>query len=322
MTDKCPHCGAEIKDQAGVEAQCPVCGEIQAPEAPRPAPSAQPPLTDQAQAAPAIPGDQPETTPTPSDTPALQEPLATPADQTGQNGFTLPPAGTAGTQGDQYQAPHSAAQPQAAAPSEDLTSYSPAWEGDATLFKGLWRTIWSVLLHPVKSFRAPALPGHAWALSFGLILGTFGMALQALWSRVFNQPDMIPLPPLWWLILSPLVILAAIYFNAGIAHLGLIMVGGAKRGFSATLRVVGYSEAAAIFYLVPFLGMAVGGVWELVVLIGGLAGAHDISGWRVVWAYALLFIIFAAIVAIVVLILGTGMVLGLLGHFAGKGSML
>lgn len=318
MTDKCPHCGAEIESQAEGEARCPVCGEIQAPEAPRPAPSAQPPLPNQPQAAPAIPGEQPEPASTPSPEP--------PTEQAGQNGFTLPPSGAEGPQSDKYQFPHQAqtggTPPQPSAPPEDLTSYSPAWEGDAPLLKGLWRTIWSVLLHPVKSFRAPALPGHAWALSFGLILGTFGMALQVLWSRVFNQPDMIPLPPLWWLLLSPLVILAAIYLNAGIAHLGLIMVGGARRGFSATLRVIGYSEAAAIFYLVPFLGMAVGGVWELVVLIGGLAGAHGISGWRVVWAYALLLIIFAAIVAIVVLILGTGMVLGLLGHFAGKGSML
>jgi hypothetical protein len=159
-------------------------------------------------------------------------------------------------------------------------------------------------------------------MAFGLILGVFGIAMQVLWSKVFNKPDMIPLPAFWWLVLSPLIILAALYVNAAIIHLGLIMVGGAKRGFTATLRVIGYSEAAAIFYLVPFLGMAVGGIWGLVIIIGGLSGAHGISGWRVVWAYVLLFIIFAAIMAIIVLIVGTGMVLGLLGQLGGKGSML
>lgn len=297
MTDKCPYCGAEMPAQPGGETKCPVCGE--APSAVASAPET------------GIPYDQPS-----SPTPTPGSPQAEPS------GFSLPPGDESAPFGDQYQAPAGGAPAQPFAPPPDYSRFSLAWEGDAPLLKGLWRTIWQVLLHPVNSFRATALPGQAWAVAFGLILGTFGMATQVLWSRVFHKPDMIPLPALWWLILSPLFILAGLYINAAITHLGLIMVGGAKRGFSATLRVVGYSEAAAIFYAVPFLGMAVGGIWGLVILIGGLAGAHGISGWRVVWAYVLLFIIFAAILAIIVLILGTGMVLGILGQLGAKGRVL
>jgi len=288
MTDKCTCCGAEMPAQEEGEAKCPVCGETPSAASPQP--------------------------------PAYEPP--SPADQTGQTEFSAPPSGDAVGPGDGYQAPPRMPQTQPAAPPPNYSRFSLDWESDATLLMGLWRTIWQVLLHPVNSFRAPALPGQAWALAFGLILGTFGMAMQVLWSKVFHKPDMIPLPAIWWLILSPLLILAGLYFNAVIAHLGLIMVGGAKRGFAATLRVIGYSEAAAIFYLVPFLGMVVGGIWGLVIIIGGLAGAHNISGWRVVWAYVLLFIIFAAILAIIVLILGTGMVLGLLGQLGAKGRVL
>jgi uncharacterized Zn finger protein (UPF0148 family) len=308
MTNKCPHCGAEMPDQLEGEARCPVCGETQA--------------------AAAAPDQEAPPAPPAQDTPPLQETSAPPeppieqTEQAKQAGFSLPPSGEATAQSQQYQAPASEAQPWPSAPVEDLSSFSPAWEGDDPLIKGLWRTIWQVLLHPVKSFRAPALPGHAWAVSFGLILGTFGAAMQVLWSRVFDQPGMIPLPAFWWLILSPLMVLVTIYVNAGIIHLGLIMVGGAKNRFRSTLRVMGYSQAPALFYVVPFVGMAVGGIWGLVVIIGGLAGAHGISGWRVVWACVLLFIIFAAIITIIVLIVGTGMVLGILGHMAGKGSML
>lgn len=270
--------------QAEGGAQCPVCGET---------PSAAEPST-----APPLPQKQPGA----------------------PEGFSLPPT----EEGDARQGYTSPGTPPArpAAPPPDYARFSLAWEGDDPLLKGLWRTIWQVLLHPVNSFRAPGLPGQAWALAFGLILGTFGMALQVLWSKVFDKPDMIPLPALWWLVLSPLLILAGLYLNAAITHLGLIMVGGAKRGFTATMRVVGYSEAAAVFYLVPFLGMAVGGIWGLVILIGGLAGAHGISGWRVVWAYVLLFIIFVAIVVIITLIVGTGIVLGLLGQLGAKGRVL
>lgn len=288
MTDICPHCGAEMPAQLEGEAECPVCGETRA---------ATPP-------------------------PAYEAPTTPPTPLTEQTRYSLPPSGDAGGQGDQYQSPAGEAQPKPSAPIEDFFAYSLAWEGDEPLIKGLWRTIWQVLLHPVKSFRAPGLPGHAWAVSFGLLLGTFGAAMQVLWSRVFNQPGMIPLPAFWWLILSPLMVLVTIYVNAGIIHLGLIMVGGAKNRFRSTLRVMGYSQAPALFYAVPFVGMAVGGIWGLVIIIGGLAGAHGISGWRVVWACVLLFIIFAAIITIIVLIVGTGMVLGILGHMAGKGSML
>jgi hypothetical protein len=300
MTDKCPYCGAEVPAEPEGEAKCPVCGEA-------------PPV---AGAAPetGIPYEQP-----PSTTPT---PVTPSSPQSEPSGFSLPPAGESTPSGDQYQPPAGGAPAQPFTPPPNYARFNLAWESDASLLRGLWRTIWQVLLHPVNSFRAPALPGQAWAVAFGLILGTFGMAMQVLWSRVFHKPDMIPLPALWWLLLSPLVILAGLYVNAAISHLGLIMVGGAKRGFSATLRVIGYSEASAIFYTVPFLGMAVGGIWGLVILIGGLAGAHGISGWRVVWAYVLLFIIFAAIVAIIVLILGAGMVLGILGHLGAKGRVL
>lgn len=304
MTDKCPCCGAEMPIQEEGEAKCPVCGE-------KPS-AAPPPIYGQPTTVPPAPFDAPT---------APAAPMA-PTVELDQDGFSLPPSGDAGPQGSQYQAPPSSSQAQAPVPPPDYSRFSLAWEGDDSILKGLWRTIWQMLLHPVNSFRAPALPGQAWALAFGIILGTFGMAMQVLWSKVFNKPDMIPLPALWWLVLSPLIILAALYVNAAITHLGLIMVGGAKRGFTATLRVIGYSEAAAIFYLVPFLGMAVGGIWGLVIIIGGLAGAHGISGWRVVWAYVLLFVIFLAIIAIMMLILGTGMVLGLLGQMGVKGNML
>jgi hypothetical protein len=298
MTEKCPYCGAAVPAQDEGEAKCPVCGETPS--------AAPPPISGQ---------------PTPVPPDALAAPMA-PTAGPDQGSFSLPPSGDTSASGSQYQAPPRVSHAQPSAPPPDYSRYSLAWEGDDPFLKGLWRTIWQVLLHPVNSFRAPALPGQAWAMAFGLILGVFGIAMQVLWSKVFNKPDMIPLPAFWWLVLSPLIILAALYVNAAIIHLGLIMVGGAKRGFTATLRVIGYSEAAAIFYLVPFLGMAVGGIWGLVIIIGGLSGAHGISGWRVVWAYVLLFIIFAAIMAIIVLIVGTGMVLGLLGQLGGKGSML
>ena len=285
MTDKCPYCGAEMPAQEEGEAKCPVCGETPLASAASP-----PPLS---------------------------------YEQTSRHkGFSLPPSGDAAATGEQYQAPPGTSTAGPSAPPPDYSRFSLAWEGDDSILKGLWRTIWQVLLHPVNSFRAPALPGQAWALAFGLIMGVFGMAMQTLWSKVLGKPDMIPMSTFWWLVLSPLIVLVTLYVNTAIINLGLLMVGGAKRGFTSTFRVMGYSQAAAIFYLVPYLGMAVGGVWGLVIFIGGLAGAHGISGWRVVLALVLIFVIVIAICVILALTLGTGIFLGLLAQMSAKGSML
>jgi len=224
--------------------------------------------------------------------------------------FTLPPSPETGSSGDAPTA--------VAAGGQEPEAFTLAWEGEGPLLKNLWRTTWQVLLHPVKSFRGPARPGQAWALAYALIMGTLGSALQALWSQVLDKPEWVALPAMWGLILAPLIVLASVYVSAAFTHLGLLMVGGAKRGFTATMRVVGYAYAPAIFFLAPFVGMVVGGVWTLVIYIGGLAGAHGVSGWRVVWAYLLLLLILLAIISIIALLAGAGLMLGVLAQMMGK----
>ena len=71
------------------------------------------------------------------------------------------------------------------------------------------------------------------------------------------------------------------FLGAGIVHLMLLLLGGARRGFEATFRVVCFSQATALLFvipifLVPFCGMAVV-VWALVLYVIGLAQAHQIG---------------------------------------------
>ena len=54
-----------------------------------------------------------------------------------------------------------------------LTENSPAWEKSGNIFVRLSKTIWQVLLHPVRTFSAPGRPGIKWPLGYAVIMGTF-----------------------------------------------------------------------------------------------------------------------------------------------------
>lgn len=60
-------------------------------------------------------------------------------------------------------------------------------------------------------------------------------------------------------------------------HLGLIIAGGAKKGYEATLRVTCYSLGPNIFHVVPFVGNIVSPIWVLVLTVIGLKTVHNLS---------------------------------------------
>ncbi len=70
---------------------------------------------------------------------------------------------------------------------------------------------------------------------------------------------------------------------AGITHLMLMMVGGAKQGFETTFRVIcfGYFSLllpSTFINIVPYLGGLASMIWIIVVLVHGLARAHETTG--------------------------------------------
>ncbi len=76
----------------------------------------------------------------------------------------------------------------------------------------------------------------------------------------------------------PAIILVIFFIEAAIFHLMLLVVGGAEQPFETTARVVAYvTGSTALFQMVPFCGGLIGLVWSIVVLIIGLAHAHETS---------------------------------------------
>lgn len=188
-----------------------------------------------------------------------------------------------------------------------------AWEGEAGFFTRLWRTTWQVLLHPVLTFRARAKHGYGHALSYALIVGTFTMAVHYLYTAWLTPGNLQAQGGVWRLVLLPLALVAGLFIATAIVHLFLWILRGSGGGFEATFRVLGYSVAADLWHLIPYVGTLLSLVWGLVVLVGGLSAAHGTGKGRVVVALLLPLVGISLLVILLLLAAGVGTVIGLLG---------
>jgi hypothetical protein len=94
-----------------------------------------------------------------------------------------------------------------------------------------------------------------------------------------------------------MIVLAAIYpifapvpvfIGSAVLHLCMLMTGAARREFMVTYRVLCFTAGAIVWLaVVPFIGGAIAGIWNLVISIVGLARAHNSSVGRVLFAYLL-----------------------------------
>jgi hypothetical protein len=100
---------------------------------------------------------------------------------------------------------------------------------------------------------------------------------EAPWlARILGRPTAMTVAVI--LVIAPLVNLIVLFIWSGLIHLVLSLVGGAPRGFTATLRVVCYSQTTSVAILVPYIGGLVQIVWGLVLQIIGLSQAHRTTG--------------------------------------------
>jgi hypothetical protein len=92
---------------------------------------------------------------------------------------------------------------------------------------------------------------------------------------------------------------------------GLLVFGGAPRGFGVTLRAVAYGSTPQLLGVLPICGAIVGGLWSMVLVIIGAIYGHGTDGWRAILGYFLPLILCCCLVWV---LLST---FGLLGALAG-----
>jgi hypothetical protein len=174
-----------------------------------------------------------------------------------------------------------------------------------------------VLLEPSAAFGAMRqMGGFGAPLFFFVLLGTVGALAGIFYQKVFSSLDQTApseqqamaamisstLAIGISIMTLPFVLAAWAFINAGMVHLALILVGGAKRPFEATFRVGCYAAGStALLQLLPVCGTAVGWVWTLVLEIIGVSKVHGIGMGRAGLAVLLPLVVCCGLVSAVVL---------------------
>lgn len=205
----------------------------------------------------------------------------------------------------------------------------PFEDPSAGFFNGLFETIKLALFQPSSFFSTYQFDGSIGRpMVFALVVGWFSMAVGVLWSLIFNASIMsaisryIPdagnspmnrlgsqfmftsIGGIISLVMAPIMIILGLFIMAGLYHLFLMMVSGAKRGFETTFNVTCYSVSAKLFMVIPFCGGTVAWIYSLVISIIGLAGAHETDGWKGAFAVLMPFVLCCCLVLLVFFFFG------------------
>ena len=191
--------------------------------------------------------------------------------------------------------------PAAAGAARPAAAGATPWENRDQLgwLNAFVETTRQVLLSPAEFFRGmPVAAGIGAPLGYGVLTAYIGTAVSALYQLVlqgmmgglagqFAQGGEAfeRLAPMLTggfglvvtLILGPLFALVFIFVASALIHVFLMLFGGAKRGFEATLRTVCYCQATQLLQIVPLCGGLVASVWGIVALIIGLSEAHGVG---------------------------------------------
>ena len=111
------------------------------------------------------------------------------------------------------------------------------------------------------------------------------------------------------LILWPLWVAIGMFIGAGLIHLSLMLLGGAKKPFETTFRVCCFSFGSAnVISIVPMCGAFIALVYNLVLNCMGIARTHEIDTGKAVMAVLLPCLVCCAIAGVFGLLIGGSLI--------------
>lgn len=217
--------------------------------------------------------------------------------------------------------------------STDSERVGPPWEQkeSGTVWSRTWGTIKGALFQPSTFFQTmrreggigqPLLFYVLWGTVFGII-GQLLMLPFQLMGLTIPQPGMggdehvmeaaagtagIIMALIFTIIILPFAIAIGSFIAAGINHVALMIVGGARQPFEATFRTVCYAGGSSQFFqIIPICGAIVGGIWNLVILVIGFKETHEISTGKALLGVFLPVIICCGLIVGIYLLIGGAM---------------
>jgi len=199
------------------------------------------------------------------------------------------------------------------------------WESGEGFVGTFIQTTKEVLFSPTKFFQKIDTGKGYWPpFLYGMIAGIIGFGGAILWQWFFfskwfpvQKIPFLPSAP-YLLILTivlPFMVAFSILVASGVTHVCVMIVGGNKKGFQMTFRIVCYAFSGYLFGIIPFIGSGVGGIYTLILTILGVKGGHSISTGRAVLAVLLPVIVGVGLGILTAILIP--LLFGALGFFGG-----
>lgn len=198
----------------------------------------------------------------------------------------------------------------------ELTKPQVAWEDRKnTGALGGWITTWKeVVFSPGAFFNKVSPQGKITdALTFGIIPVSISIIVSAviaiLYQAIAKTPPVgltsqqVILINIILIVASPLLATIGLFIGSAIYHLFVLLCGG-RKGFRATFRTMGYTNAIALFSPIPIAGPLFVGIYSIVLLTKGFKRVHAISTARAVWAVLIPVILGILLFVIAAVLLG------------------
>ena len=171
-------------------------------------------------------------------------------------------------------------------------------KGEMGIFKAAGKTWLNILQHPKQFFSGmPVSGGIKSPLLFGLIWGSIAVMVSGIVNLILQLSGAVAPPPgieapaqgamvgayLILIVFAPLLVAIGLFVGSGVYHLGVMLFGG-RKGFEATFRVICYTNAIAVFNLIPVLGAIFVTVYSVVLFCLGFKKAHGMTTAKAVLA--------------------------------------
>lgn len=117
------------------------------------------------------------------------------------------------------------------------------------------------------------------------------------------------------LIVSPFVIVIALFIGAAILHVCCMLVGAlqtSQSGFEGSLRAVCYSEVSSLASIIPLVGGLVAIIWWIVLAVQGVERLHRTTSGKATAAVLIPVVVCCGGLMLIVLVVGAAV----LGHVA------
>jgi hypothetical protein len=209
-----------------------------------------------------------------------------------------------------------------ALPISDAPGTGLPWEHRQELgfLKAFFDTVGMVLTKPNEAFGMMKTEGGLMEpLLFALIGGSAGMIVSFLMQIGLQSVGFMAdrnsailgmgMGIVFGVILMPVIIVCLMFIASGILHLCLMIVGGAKKPFETTFRVVCFSSGSTyLLAMIPVCGGMISALYNLVLECMGLARAHETEIGKAVMAVLLPILVCCGGAMLIALVTGFSLV--------------